>query len=281
MDNIVFILLLSFVKFYISTVTQDPNSCGVGVCCAGYFLHNGKCTVCSSGRTGKNCSQNCPPGFYGENCKHLCPFECNITCNKVTGKCPPNDAWDSSIETQIEYFLKEKAWIIGGVTFLVLVILCSSIGVIHISQALKCVIINRTNDHTTNQSPQSSNSVRYETDYPNTPSGSLQANHDESRSTKNSSNKREAKPSCEYSKPTQKKRYSFIWKSSVSQEMTLYPDVSEDDEGSEESDDLIKTTSGIQISGLPKKQSFNTFQSLDEKIETDHGANTTYGNVWK
>ncbi|XP_062612373.1 uncharacterized protein LOC134274136 [Saccostrea cucullata] len=205
-----------------------------------------------------------------------------------------NNTQNNSIETQIEHFLKKNAWLIGGVTFLLLLILCGSIGLIHLSQALKCFKMNRTNDgtHPTNQKPQSSNSSRHEPDYSNIPSGSIRTNCSvKSTLTKQLSNTKESNQSCEYSKPTTKKRYSFIWRSSVSQEVTLCPDVSEDEEVCDDFGVGADTTSGVQISGLPKgsvkisglpqEKSFKTFQSLDEKEEADYGANTAYGNVWE
>ncbi|XP_062578768.1 N-acetylglucosamine-1-phosphodiester alpha-N-acetylglucosaminidase-like, partial [Saccostrea cucullata] len=214
MDGIVLILLPSFIKIYVSSVTPDPNMCGMR-CCAGYFLHNEICTVCRSGQIGENCSQACPTGFYGELCRNDCPFECKNNCNEVTGRCPlDNNTQNNSIETQIEHFLKKNAWLIGGVTFLLLLILCGSIGFIHLSQALKCFKMNRTNDvtHLTSKKPQSSSSSRHEPDYSNIPSGSIRANCSvKSTLTKQLSNKKEGMQSCEYSKPTTKKRYSFIW----------------------------------------------------------------------
>lgn len=82
-------------------------------------------------------------------------------------------------------------------------------------------------------------------------------------------------PDCEYSKSI--KRYSLVRKITISREMTSHSEYSDDNEDlydSDEFDDSFDVSRKVQISDLPKKDSFKTFQSEDIKSKE------AYGKVW-
>uniref|UniRef100_K1P0V1 Secreted protein n=1 Tax=Magallana gigas TaxID=29159 RepID=K1P0V1_MAGGI len=84
-----------------------------------------------------------------------------------------------------------------------------------------------------------------------------------------------AQPECEYSKS--KKRYSLVRKITISREMTSHSEYSDDNDDlddSDEFDDSFDVCKKVQISDLPKKDSFKTFQTEDIKSKE------TYGKVW-
>ncbi|XP_062612372.1 multiple epidermal growth factor-like domains protein 10 [Saccostrea cucullata] len=88
--------ILSFVTFlniiHVSTA-NDPNKCGSGSCCSGYFLNDNICTECPPGTYGFNCGEECNEGYYGRECRKRCPLECVRNCNSATEYCPVFEAY--------------------------------------------------------------------------------------------------------------------------------------------------------------------------------------------
>ncbi|KHN74504.1 Platelet endothelial aggregation receptor 1 [Toxocara canis] len=57
------------------------------LCCPGYFMNDEqKCEECNLGRTGHNCMDSCPQGWYGRNCSSKC-FCWSELCDPVSGRC--------------------------------------------------------------------------------------------------------------------------------------------------------------------------------------------------
>lgn len=132
-----------------------------------------------------------------------------------------------------------------------------------------------------NQNSQPSNqsfSVRYESnDVLNQTSTSpqLPQRHNYNNTTENG--RQEIAPKVEYSKP--QKRYSLVRSITSSQNVTSchWSDGSDDEFDSEEYDDCVNNPGSVQVSGLPKQQSFKSFQSEGHPAVDANGA---YGNIW-
>lgn len=132
-----------------------------------------------------------------------------------------------------------------------------------------------------NQNSQPSNqsfSVRYESnDVLNQTSTSpqLPQRHNYNNTTENG--RQEIAPKAEYSKP--QKRYSLVRSITSSQNVTSchWSDESDDEFDSEEYDDCVNNPGSVQVSGLPKQQSFKSFQSEGNPAVDANGA---YGNIW-
>ncbi|XP_062612381.1 multiple epidermal growth factor-like domains protein 10 isoform X2 [Saccostrea cucullata] len=304
MDVLFFVLILRVVHL---AVTNDPNMCGPGSCCAGYFLDNNICTECPPGTYGGNCSEECPEGNYGSGCKKFCPTECARNCSKSTGKCQENNpdqiptlknntttqpdthknTTNISIEKKIEDFLKDKLWIIAGASCLLVIISCCCIGLFFLCKICK----GRQNtkdklDNTTpsNQNQLSSYSERYQSDrnmHNNSTSPMLSHRAQNCGKTHSSTNKSKInQPEVEYSKPKPKTRYSLVRKLKVSQELTC-PEVSDgDDFDSDEFDDYTDTTDGVEISGIPMNQSFKTFRSSGISKQNRKRNSNNNGHIW-
>ncbi|XP_056006935.1 uncharacterized protein LOC125664480 isoform X2 [Ostrea edulis] len=298
MDGMVFVIFLTFVCL---SVTKDPNMCGAGICCVNYILHNNRCTECEAGTIGINCNETCPDGYYGARCQNQCSTDCKGTCNKINGSCPVttnytpqtdshNNSTEKSIEKTIEDFLKESLWIIAGVSSVLVFLICGCIGAFFFCKICKCVgKKRRTLGRNPNQDTQPSYNVRYESDRdmqdlstniirPPQSNGNGSVNGSASKHVPET-------PNVEYKKPKAKKRYSLVRKFTVSQEVTSCSNMSEEDNDvfdSDECDDYTNTCGGVQISGLPSKQSsFNTFLSPYENSQSGNDDSTEYGKLWR
>ncbi|XP_056006919.1 uncharacterized protein LOC130050705 [Ostrea edulis] len=289
MDGMVFVIFLTFVCL---SVTFDPNMCSSGICCFNYILHNNRCAECEAGTYLINCSQTCHDGYYGRFCKEKCSQACNETCNKVNGRCPDvdNNSTEENIAKTIEDFLKERLWVIAGVSSVLVILTCGCIGVFFFCKICKCVgKKRRTLGQNPNQDTQPSYSVRYESDRD---IQDFSANitrpppTNDNGSANGSANKHVPEtPNVENSKPRTKKRYSLIRKVTVSQEVTSCSNMSEEDDDvfdSDECDDYTNTCGGVQISGLPSKQSsFDTFLSPYDSSQSGNDDNRAYGKLWR
>ncbi|XP_052719033.1 uncharacterized protein LOC128190863 [Crassostrea angulata] len=281
-----FTMLMFGVNVCLSSTTVDPNMCSLGICCSDYILEGDRCIVCPSGRHGKHCSIVCPNGFFGQKCQNKCPSDCNNTCNKVSGSCPgqrqgnnttsytKDNPTTNDFEKQLANFLGENLWIIIGVTSIF-------VSISFIGALIYCEICKRKKEEvtTTFQSDQNSqqlNGLRYESDsvFRNN-SSTLQPPPRIHENTTPTGDNAATRPECEYSKS--KKRYSLVKKITISREMTShseYSDENEDMYDSDEFDDSFDACKKVQISDLPKKDSFKTFQSENIKPKE------TYGKVW-
>ncbi|XP_048753221.1 uncharacterized protein LOC125664482 isoform X2 [Ostrea edulis] len=237
---------------------------------------------CEAGTYGRNCSETCDDGYYGRRCKEQCSTYCKGICNKVNGSCPDSH--------NIEDFLKVRLWIIAGVSSVFVILTCGFIGVFFFCKICKCVIKKRrTVGQNPNQDTQPSYGVRYESDRD---MQDFSANitrpppTNDNGSANGSANKHVPEiPNVENSKPKTKKRYNLVRKVTVSQEVTSCSNMSEDDDDvfdSDDCDDYTNTCGGVQISGLPSKQSsFNTFLSPYDNSQSGNDDNTEYGKLWR
>ncbi|XP_062612382.1 uncharacterized protein LOC134274141 isoform X3 [Saccostrea cucullata] len=296
MDVLFFVLILRVVHL---AVTNDPNMCGSGKCCPGYFLYKDLCTECPSGTQGINCSRTCSEGYYGKGCKKECPIKCLKSCNRSTGICSEsnpeetpslkNSSTDTntnftniSIDKKIEDFLKDKLWIIAGASFLLVILSCSCVGLFFLCKVCKGrQKKNEALDYVTpsNQNQHSTYSERYQDLEHNTSTSPiLPPRAQNCRGTTPSTDNIETdKPEVVYSKPKPKKRYSLVRKLKVSQELTC-PE--EGDFDSDEFDDFTDTSGGVEISGIPMNQSFKTFRSSGISKQNRKRNSTNYGHIW-
>ncbi|XP_060679672.1 N-acetylglucosamine-1-phosphodiester alpha-N-acetylglucosaminidase isoform X1 [Hemiscyllium ocellatum] len=120
-------------RFYGDGCSQKCHCINGGICDS---IH-GTCT-CPSGYYGDFCEQVCPMGRYGLSCQQACHCPKICSCHPVTGSC--NVTQDSKFSNTLyrvrqclrsqmsevwknQHEVKEKAWIIILITFLVLLIL--------------------------------------------------------------------------------------------------------------------------------------------------------------
>eukprot|EP00105_Crassostrea_gigas_P007400 XP_011421626.1 PREDICTED: uncharacterized protein LOC105324269 [Crassostrea gigas] len=290
MEPSVYVIALLTICVYVvcsSSVTVDPNMCGVGVCCSNFVLEGDRCIACGPGRVGGNCSEHCLDGFYGQNCKMVCPLECNKTCDKVNGLCLgyssdnntigyiKGDTAENDLKEKLADFLGENIWIIIGVSSVFVSFSC--IGTLLFGK--KCKSQTETVTRTfyiSDQNSQQLNGLRYERDgvFSNN-SSTLQPPPRIQENNTSMGDNASAQPECEYSKS--KKRYSLVRKITISREMTSHSEYSDDNDDlddSDEFDDSFDVCKKVQISDLPKKDSFKTFQTEDIKSKE------TYGKVW-
>lgn len=88
------------------------------VCCAGYFLVDGYCKACPPGKFYKNCSKDCPLGFYGFLCEQKC--NCNETeCDKALG-CLKKDSKSLKTIGLIYWIIP----VICGILIIILISIC-------------------------------------------------------------------------------------------------------------------------------------------------------------
>nr|XP_011421626.2 uncharacterized protein LOC105324269 isoform X1 [Crassostrea gigas] len=289
MEDGVYVIALLTICVYVcsSSVTVDPNKCGVGVCCSNYVLEGDRCIACGPGRVGENCSNYCLDGFYGQKCKMECPLECNKTCDKVYGLCPgyssdnntigymKGDTTENDLKEKLAEFLGGKMWMIIGVSSIFVSFSC--IGALLICK--KCKRETKTVARTfyiSDQNSQQLNGLRYESDgvFSNN-SSTLQPPPRTPQNGTSRGDNATTQPDCEYSKS--KKRYSLVRKITISRETTSHSEYSDDNQDlydSDEFDDSFDVSRKVQISDLPKKDSFKTFQSEDIKSKE------AYGKVW-
>lgn len=78
---------LVFMSIQIILIVPAKDCNRVGVCCSNFELKGDRCIACNPGRSGVNCSNHCPDGFYGQDCRIKCPLECNKTCDKADDHC--------------------------------------------------------------------------------------------------------------------------------------------------------------------------------------------------
>lgn len=282
-----FTMLMIDVHVCLSSSTVDPNLCGVSLCCTDFIFDGGGCKVCPSGTHGKNCSKLCTDGFYGQKCKNKCPSDCNNTCNKVSGACPGHDHGSNTtgyttgnttrnnFEEKLANFLGENMWMIIGVTSIFVSFSC-------IGAIIYCKICKSKKEEvgtafqSADQNSQQLNGLRYESDsvFCNNSSTLRPPPTIHENNTPRGENAA-TRPEFEYSKS--KKRYSLVRKITISREMTSHSEYSDDNDDmydSDEFDDSLDVCKKVQISDLPKKDSFKTFQS--DNINSKEA----YGQVW-
>ncbi|XP_052719035.1 uncharacterized protein LOC128190864 isoform X2 [Crassostrea angulata] len=276
-----FTMLMIVVHVCLSSTTIDPNMCGKGECCIDYTIEGDQCIVCPNGTHGENCSKLCQDGLYGEKCKKKCPSECNKTCDKVSGSCSghgldytKDNRSKTSFEGKLADFLEENMWMIIGISSIFLCFSC-------IGTITYCKIWSKKKTVTrtflsSDQNNQQLNGLRYESDgvFSNNSSTLQPPPRIRENNTPRGDNVA-TQPECENSKS--KKRYSLVRKITISREMTSHSEYSDDNEDlydSGEFDDSFDVCKKVQISDLPKKDSFKMFQSEDIKSKE------TYGKVW-
>ncbi|XP_034339495.2 uncharacterized protein [Magallana gigas] len=284
MEASVYVIALLTICVYVcsSSVTVDPNMCGIGVCCTNFILIGDRCIVCSAGRVGENCSKHCIDGFYGQKCKMKCPLECNKTCDKVYGLCPgyssgymKDDTTENDLKEKLAEFLGGKMWMIIGVSSIFVSFSC--IGALLICKKCKreTETVTRT-FYISDQNSQQLNGLRYESDgFFSNNSSTLQPPPRTQQNGTLRGDNATTQPDGEYSKS--KKRYSLVRKITISREMTSHSKYSDDNEDlydSDEFDNSFDVSRKVQISDLPKKDSFKTFQS------EDINSKEAYGKVW-
>nr|XP_022337667.1 uncharacterized protein LOC111133506 isoform X1 [Crassostrea virginica] len=282
MDESVIVLLLVCCTLCNSSTTVGPNMCGNGVCCSGFQLEGDRCIECTPGSFGLNCSLTCGVGYHGLKCQEQCPSQCDKTCDKVSGVCPDKAGnTTKSLKEDINSFLRDNIFPIVGVSS-IFVVSSSCFGSICIYKSCKSkkkkrrAIVQMANQNS--QPSNQSFSVRYESnDVLNQTSTSpqLPQRHNYNNTTENG--RQEIAPKVEYSKP--QKRYSLVRSITSSQNVTSchWSDGSDDEFDSEEYDDCVNNPGSVQVSGLPKQQSFKSFQSEGHPAVDANGA---YGNIW-